>query len=154
MISLIRIDDRLIHGQVIVGWGIKLNPQKYVIIDDDIEDWESELYMGCLDDESKGEVINTSEAAERFNSWVDCKEHIVILVKCPQVLEKLVKKGVHLPDINLGGLHYLEGKKQFLNCLYLYEEDRESLKHLCEKYKVTYQPLPSDNKVDVQSLIQ
>ena len=81
MISLIRIDDRLIHGQVIVGWGIKLNPNKYVIIDDEIEDWESELYLGCLEDESCGEVITTDDAVKRFQDWSESQEHIVILVK-------------------------------------------------------------------------
>lgn len=153
MISLIRIDDRLIHGQVIVGWGIKLNPQKYIIIDDDIEEWESELYLGCLEDESIGEVLSTEDASKRFQDWVDCKEHVVILVKNPQTLEKLANFGVNLPDINLGGQHYLEGKKQFLNCLYLYENERLSLKHLCEKFRITYQPLPSDNKVDIRNII-
>ena len=48
MISLFRLDDRLIHGQVVIGWGIKLNPDKYVIIDDDIEEWDSLSHIRLL----------------------------------------------------------------------------------------------------------
>ena len=58
MISLFRLDDRLIHGQVVIGWGIKLNPDQYVIIDDDIEEWESELYLGCLEEHFHNSVLS------------------------------------------------------------------------------------------------
>lgn len=153
MISLIRIDDRLIHGQVVVGWGIKLNPQKYVIIDDNLEDWERDIYIGCLEDEGCGCVLTTAEAAPKFPEWEACKEHVVILVKGPKTLEELERLGVNLPDINLGGLHYLEGKTRYMNCLYLYEEEREALKRLCAKHKVSYQPLPSDSCVDVKGVL-
>lgn len=153
MISLIRIDDRLIHGQVVVGWGIKLNPDKYVIIDDNIEEWESDIYLGCLDDESCGCILTTKEAAKKFPEWEASKDHIVILVRCPKTLEKLEELGVNLPDINLGGLHYLEGKTRYLNCLYLREDEKDALKRLCSKHKISYQPLPSDSKVDVSSVL-
>lgn len=154
MISLLRIDDRLIHGQVVVGWGVKLNPDRYVIIDDDLEDWESDIYLGCLENESCGCILSTEEAAKKFAEWEACKDHIVILVKCPKTLERLVERGIQLPEVNLGGLHYLEGKTQYQNCLYLYEEERESLERLCNSNKICYQPLPSDSKLDVSNLIK
>jgi len=153
MISLLRIDDRLIHGQVVVGWGIKLNPDRYVIIDDDIEDWEAELYLGCLEDESQGEVVTTQEALERFPEWEKCSQHIVILIKDPFTLKKLTDTSIKLPEVNLGGLHYLEGKKQFLNCLYLFDDEHDALKCLLDKCKICYQPLPSDCKVDLRTVL-
>jgi mannose/fructose/N-acetylgalactosamine-specific phosphotransferase system component IIB len=154
MISLFRIDDRLIHGQVVIGWGIKLNPDQYVIIDDDLEDWEADLYLGCLEDESKGLIVNTDEAAKSYQEWIDSRKHIVILVKSPTIIEKLISKGVHLDQINLGGLHYLEGKKQYLNCLYLYDEECETLKRIINDCHVSYQPLPSDHKVDLKTVLR
>lgn len=153
MISLFRIDDRLIHGQVIVGWGVTLKPDHYVIIDDDLEEWEAELYLGCLEDESQGEIVTTEEAVNRYSEWKENSEHVVILIKDPLILKKLSDIGFELAEINLGGLHYLQGKKQFLNCLYLNEEEHQTLKCLVEKFKITYQPLPCDCKVDLKTVL-
>ena len=45
-IALFRIDDRLIHGQVVVGWGQPLELRYIVLVDDEVADseWEQELY--------------------------------------------------------------------------------------------------------------
>ena len=45
-IELYRIDDRLIHGQVVVGWGQPLSLRFIVLVDDEVasSDWEQELY--------------------------------------------------------------------------------------------------------------
>ncbi|MCB0279319.1 MAG: PTS sugar transporter subunit IIB [Calditrichaeota bacterium] len=153
MISLFRLDDRLIHGQVVIGWGIKLNPDKYVIIDDDIEEWESDLYLGCLENESQGQILTTAQAKERFKEWQESKDHIVILIKCTKTLKTLIEMGVHLPDINVGGLHYLEGKKQYLKCMYLYDDECETLRELIKNNSITYQPLPSDIRVDLKNIL-
>ena len=47
---LVRIDDRLIHGQVTVGWGSFLNPDRIMLVSDDIaqNNWEKELYESCV----------------------------------------------------------------------------------------------------------
>lgn len=148
-----RIDDRLIHGQVVVAWGVKLNPDRYVIVDDEIDDWESEIYLACLENETCGCILSSEEAAKHFSEWQSSKEHYVILVRSPKVLERLEELGISLPDINLGGLHYLEGKTQYLNCLYLYDDERDALKRLCKEHKISYQPLPSDSKVDIKNVI-
>jgi hypothetical protein len=45
-IALFRVDERLIHGQVTVGWGVRLDPVRYLVVDDLLaeSDWEQELY--------------------------------------------------------------------------------------------------------------
>jgi PTS system mannose-specific IIB component/fructoselysine and glucoselysine-specific PTS system IIB component len=47
-IVLFRVDERLIHGQVVVGWGERLHIQQIVVVDDQLREspWEQELY--CL----------------------------------------------------------------------------------------------------------
>ena len=153
MISLFRLDDRLIHGQVVIGWGIKLNPDQYIIIDDDIEEWESELYLGCLENESQGTIMTTDQAKDHFIEWTESNKHIVILIKCTKTLKTLSEKGVILPEINIGGLHYLEGKKQYLKCMYLYDDECETLRQLIKNNSITYQPLPSDSRIDLNTVL-
>ena len=49
-IALYRIDDRLIHGQVVVGWGQPLELRFIVLVDDDVaaSEWEQELYLSLI----------------------------------------------------------------------------------------------------------
>ena len=46
-VVLYRIDERLIHGQVVIGWGTQLHPDSYLVVDDALaaSDWEQELYV-------------------------------------------------------------------------------------------------------------
>ena len=98
-------------------------------------------------------IVTTDEAVEKFDEWVNSDKHIVILVKCPKTLKTLKDKGVNLPEINIGGLHYLEGKKQYLKCMYLYDDECDQLKELLQTNQITYQPLPSDTKVDIKQVL-
>ena len=45
-IVLFRVDERLIHGQVVVGWGSKLRPDRFLVVDAALatSEWEQELY--------------------------------------------------------------------------------------------------------------
>ena len=51
MVILFRIDDRLIHAQVVVGWGRRLRPDRIVLADDAVraEEWEKELYASAAE---------------------------------------------------------------------------------------------------------
>jgi PTS system mannose-specific IIB component/fructoselysine and glucoselysine-specific PTS system IIB component len=61
-IVLHRIDERLIHGQVVVGWGSQLHPDRIVVVDDDLSasTWEQELYVLGLPPEITAEFTNES----------------------------------------------------------------------------------------------
>jgi mannose/fructose/N-acetylgalactosamine-specific phosphotransferase system component IIB len=52
-IVLCRVDERLIHGQVVVGWGTNLHVRRIVVADDELADsaWEQELYRAGVPDE-------------------------------------------------------------------------------------------------------
>ena len=153
MIALLRIDDRLIHGQVIVGWGLYYHLDEFVILDDDLESWESELFLGCLEDESQGKILSLAEGKNLWQSWIDDDKKRIILIKDISTLSKFLALNIEIEEINLGGLHYLEGKTQYLNCCYLYDSEKELLKGILNNYSVKYQPLPSDHKIDLKEII-
>ena len=64
MVNLFRIDDRLIHAQVVVGWGRKLRPDRIILADDRIaaEDWERELYASAAEPDIKATILTLAEA--------------------------------------------------------------------------------------------
>jgi mannose/fructose/N-acetylgalactosamine-specific phosphotransferase system component IIB len=67
-IVLHRVDERLIHGQVVVGWGAQLHAARIVVVDDDIaaSEWEQDLYCLGLPPEIAPEFVSV---VERVRSW-------------------------------------------------------------------------------------
>src|SRR5690242_21954568 len=70
-IALYRIDDRLIHGQVVVGWGKPLNVGFIVLVDDAVRasTWEQELYRMGVPPDIEVVFASTEEASERLPQW-------------------------------------------------------------------------------------
>ena len=59
-VQLFRIDDRLIHGQVVLGWAQKIGTKRIILCDEEIagNEWERELYMSCVPEGMETLVIN------------------------------------------------------------------------------------------------
>ena len=66
-LDLFRIDERLLHGQVIVGWGMRLHLDYYVIVDDEVaaDEWERELYASALPADVDAEFVLDRARARR-----------------------------------------------------------------------------------------
>jgi mannose/fructose/N-acetylgalactosamine-specific phosphotransferase system component IIB len=66
-IELFRIDDRLIHGQVVVGWGQPLDLTFIVLVDDEVatSEWEQELYRMGVPPEMEVHFHTVEAAAAR-----------------------------------------------------------------------------------------
>src|SRR5690606_7517584 len=70
-IVLYRVDERLIHGQVVIGWGSQLKPGRYLVVDDAVagSDWEQELYVLSLPEGTGAEFVSVAEARTRLPGW-------------------------------------------------------------------------------------
>ena len=77
-IVLCRVDDRLVHGQVVVGWGRPLNLQRIVLVDDEVRQspWEQELYRMAAPPEIVVEFLGSAAAAPRLVEWDAGKERV------------------------------------------------------------------------------
>ena len=113
-IVLVRIDDRLIHGQVTVGWGSFLNPDRIVLISDEIanNEWEKELYQSCVPFNIAISIFTIEEAAESLLTKIFDKDRIILLAESPGIYADLVKKGVQFQQINIGGMHHSKDKSK------------------------------------------
>ena len=105
-ILVTRIDDRLIHGQVVTAW-IKQYPiNKILIIDNELSRNKlmERIYKAAAPVGIEV-VIMDQEMAEGFlKEDPGPKENLMILVKVPQVLEKLIGSGISIDKIILGGM--------------------------------------------------
>ena len=134
-IQLFRIDDRLIHGQVVIGWAGYLNTRKIILCDDDVvkNEWEIDLYLSIVPDHIQTLILNTKKTAEYLKDEQADLSRTIVLVNSPQVLEELLELGVKPAKVNLGGLHFQEGREKYLPYLYLAPEEIETLKRMMER---------------------
>lgn len=131
-IILYRLDERLIHGQVVVGWGTFLKVKKIVIASDRVASnpWERELYLSCTPSEIQASVFTVEKTAGEILNGSFGKANTVILFDSPKDVLNILEKGVKIEFLNLGGMHFKQGREKILPYLYLSEEEIAQLKKI------------------------
>src|SRR5256885_15190357 len=81
-LALYRIDDRLIHGQVVVGWGQPLHVSFIVLVDDEVSssDWEQDLYRMGVPPQIEVIFASVDQAAQLFSTWQTDERVGILLV--------------------------------------------------------------------------
>jgi len=152
-IILFRLDERLIHGQVFLGWANFLKAENLVILNDKVAatPWEKELYLAHVPPEMKASVFSLNEGLKKILQWEFEKERTIVLLETPQDLLRLAQQGVKIAEVNLGGMHFKEGRKQLLPYVYLSEQERAVFEKLFKLgIKVICQDLPTAEKKDLE----
>ncbi|MDA3886731.1 MAG: PTS sugar transporter subunit IIB [Candidatus Delongbacteria bacterium] len=151
MNGLIRIDDRLIHGQVVVGWGSRINPD-YIILSDDVvasDESESELYLLGVPFEFEGKVKTFSDTVSFIKE--NSNKKFIIVVKSPNSILNLIKYGLEIYQLNIGGMHSKEDKKEINHYVYMNQKEYNDLLELSKKgIKISIQDLPGERKFDMK----
>lgn|SRR5574341_27835 len=156
-IVLFRLDERLIHGQVVVGWVSHLNVQRLVILNDKVAatPWEKELYLTCVPSDLKASVFSLEEGFKKISNAKFENENVMILLDNPLDLLKLVKKGAKIPEVNIGGIHFKEGRRQILSYIYLTDQEIFIFQELFQLGINCYcQDVPTAEKKDLKSLLE
>ena len=150
-VVLARVDDRLVHGQVLVGWGSALRPEEIVVCSDEIaaSDWEKELLESSGTDSIQVRVLGTTEAASYLKELPE-ERRVFVLAEKPDCFLELVKLGLKIDRLNLGGMHYEDGKRRVTDYLYVDDHDVEVLRQLHELGVVLQaQDVPGSRPVDL-----
>lgn len=155
-VVLFRIDERLIHGQVVIGWGHELRPDRYALVDDELagSDWEQELYrLGAVDTEV--EFVSVDEARARLPEWREDPRRSIVLTRDIDTMRRLGEGGLLQGEkVNLGGIHHGPGRTEVLRYLHLTGQDRADLAALAEGgAQVSARDLPDAPKVALASLL-
>ena len=142
---LFRIDDRLLHGQVSLGWGTRLRPKFYLIADDETahDPLARAMYEDASGDSARV-VCAPLEAVASESPELPAPEKTMLLVRSVTAAARLLRAGVPGP-VNLGGLHLRPGARARLDILYLTAEDEATLGALLsEGYELFVQDLPTN----------
>jgi len=152
-IALYRIDDRLIHGQVVVGWGKPLNVGFIVLVDDAVRasTWEQELYRMGVPAGIDVVFASTAEAQTCLPEWKRDTRVGLLVAGDIETLASLASDSQRVPGINIGGLHHRPGRSPRLRYVYLSDAEAAQLKALAARgIAVTAQDVPTAAPVPLE----
>ncbi len=156
-ILLCRVDERLIHGQVVVGWGGDLQPERVVVVSDVIavNDFEKEIYGLGLPVECEGIFETVQGALQNWESWqLDEVRTFVLLPDIDTLYRLVASPTVRGTAINIGGLHAQEGRRKLLPFLHVTEAEIGQLREILDAgVTLTARELPGSRRVPVASLL-
>ncbi len=151
--SLVRIDDRLIHGQVVVGWVHALRPDRIILCNDEVatSEWERDLYLNSYTDaDVQIDVMTIDETIVYLKSSKFDKEKVILLVEAPRDAWRLVEKGAPITEINVGGMHYKENAVEITSYVFVSQEDINYFKLFHEKgIKIEARDVPNARSQDL-----
>jgi mannose/fructose/N-acetylgalactosamine-specific phosphotransferase system component IIB len=112
-LKLVRVDDRLIHGQVVAIWLKALNAKRIVIVDDKTarDEFLREILMLAAPSGVAVEVHDVSTGIDRVRSLASDPEPIFVLMRSPITAVKLREAGIEFPLLNVGGMGAGPGRK-------------------------------------------
>ena len=154
-INLCRVDERLIHGQVMTAWVKKCWIKKIVLVDDELasDDFMKEVLALSAPSGVKVEVRSVEDTLQTINSS-DSDESTLLLFKEVKFAYELYKVGYDLKELNIGNIGSSQIRKAITNQVYMSEDEKAMCRELNEKGVYVYiQKLPQDSQVDVMTKI-
>lgn len=150
-IELARIDDRFIHGQVLTKW-VKLRPVERIIVVSDAvanDEMRKTLVLSVAPSNIKASAVSVEKMARAYKSTKYKDAKAMLLFENPEDILRLVKLGVDLKEVNVGGMRFETDRKQITKAVSVREADIEAFKELSDLgVKLELRQLPGDQSVD------
>jgi PTS system mannose-specific IIB component len=157
-IVLVRIDDRLVHGQIVQGWLKTIAVDTLLVVSDFIvgNKMQQVLMTMAIPNTIKLDVKSLRDATKAIVSGqYDDKNKVMILLVYPSDVLYMIENGVNFKSLNVGGMHFIKGKRQLLYNIYVNDEDIKNLyKIYIRGVEIEGRVLPGDEKVNIISVIE
>jgi mannose/fructose/N-acetylgalactosamine-specific phosphotransferase system component IIB len=147
----VRMDNRLIHGQILVSWNSAFKIEHLIVTNDGVasDPLQVTLLKAVAPLTAKVSVLSIKDCVAYCNSSEAEKENIFIIAKFPEDGLKLVEEGLKMPVLNLGNQAFVRGSKKISNTVFLTESGVKALKTLHDKgLRITCRMMPSDSDTD------
>jgi mannose/fructose/N-acetylgalactosamine-specific phosphotransferase system component IIB len=155
-IELYRVDDRLIHGQVVVGWGQPLDIRFIVLVDDVVaaSDWEQDLYRMGVPPEMEVVFESVDGAIAHLVAYDSRPGAGIVLTADIGTMRRLVDGVGTIKKVNIGGIHHREGRDAKLRYVFLSADESDALRALAALgVTVTAQDVPATTPVPLDQVL-
>lgn len=157
-VALYRIDDRLIHGQVVVGWGQPMGLGYIVLVDDAVaeSDWEQELYRMGVPPTVDVYFATVADAAANLATYEsDSRQGILLTGTVEAMLQLVERAAVPVPAVNVGGIHHRDDRMQKLRYVFLTDDEARALQRIGELgVTVTARDVPSARALSLADILR
>lgn len=148
----VRVDDRLIHGQVCGYWIPQFDVQRILIVDNEIvndENRKVSLKFGTPP-RCKLSIFDSKKAAEKLLRKIDEGIRVMILVRSPEPLAELLDYGYTFDHVTVGNMSTKDGAKQIRNNMFVDEKEAAAFKKIKEHNIPMYSQItPNVSKDDI-----
>ncbi|WP_213974889.1 PTS system mannose/fructose/N-acetylgalactosamine-transporter subunit IIB [Tepidanaerobacter acetatoxydans] len=157
-IVLARVDDRLIHGQVMTKWSKGLNCNAIFVIDNSISKDPLMKSVYEMSAGAYGLTIKVMSVDEAIKSWEENKfwrYKVILLFKNISTVKETVNKGLPIQRLNIGGIAKKADSTFIIPSVALTKLDADILRELNQNYgiEVTFQTLPDTKKVSLKDAL-
>jgi D-glucosaminate-specific PTS system IIB component len=156
-IAFVRIDFRLIHGQVITRWLKQTNADRILVIDNKLAEdpFMSQVYVMAAPPGVQVEMISIEDAVEAWERDKLGKGKLLVLFKTVKTALDIVEKGFPLEKLQVGGLGAGPGRKVVYNQITLDQKDADYLQLIQNKgTEVFFQTVPEETPASLEKIIK
>lgn len=152
----IRIDSRLIHGQVAGIWSPYLNITRIMVIDDMIvnDDMQKDLLRMVAPPGVSTSILSKEKALANIMSRKYENQRVLLVLKDPKYLLYLLDNGINIREINVGNLSKRENTRTITSSIYITNEEESIFRKLLLKnVDISVQMVPNDSKRKLKDLL-
>ncbi|MEK5236525.1 mannose/fructose/sorbose PTS transporter subunit IIB [Paenibacillus sp. FSL L8-0470] len=156
-ISFVRVDDRLIHGQVATVWVKETKCNKIIAVSDEVaaDTLRKTLLLQVSPPGIKAYVVTIDKAIEAYNNPKYNDFKTLFLFTNPTDVLRVVEGGVPFTSVNVGGMCFKEGKKQITGAVSIDKQDVDAFRKLHEKgIELEIRKVASDPKINLMNKLQ
>ena len=155
-VALFRIDDRLIHGQVVEAWVPYLKADEIVVVSDDIasDDVRRAIMRFSTPEGVSLKILSVDDAFNYLNGPTG-GANILVLLPGLKDMADMISKGLVIRSLNIGGMHYSAGKNFSIGkAIFLSDEDRSYLKFISGTgVELEGRGVPTDKPINLMDAI-
>jgi mannose/fructose/N-acetylgalactosamine-specific phosphotransferase system component IIB len=143
----VRMDNRLIHGQILVSWNSQFKIDHLIVTNDKVanDPLQITLLKAVTPIGAKVSILTVADCVKYCQSPEAEKEGIFIIAKMPEDGLELVERGLQIPVLNLGNQAFVRNSKKLSNTVFLTESGVQALKKIHDKgIKITCRMMPTD----------
>ena len=152
-----RVDNRLVHGQIISTWMPHLRVKTFVIVNDDVPSNElrTTMFRMAIPPEQQLLALSVQDAVHWLNANRHSADSILVLIESITDAVRLFESGHPFPRLNIGNIHHAPGRRSFTPAVYLSDEDLEALRALHNRgLRAEIQSLPTETPMDMQRALE
>ena len=151
-IKMVRIDYRLIHGQVVAKW-LKVSPVRRIVLVDDVlgsDEFMSDIYKMAVPKGTAVDIVTVNKAKSVLDKTNDT---VFLIFKDLDSCCRTIRKGVQISSLNVGAVPNEDGKNLITSGVAISAGELEKLEELnAEGVEITVQPIPEISAINFDAV--